>query len=397
MSKTSSRYNFVDAIRGWAILGVLCIHASAFGNNDNTHPWLGAVISQGRYGVQLFFIASAFTLFLSMHRRRASDNSPTINFFYRRFFRIAPLYYLGILFYLYCEGTGPRFWLGNQPTVTYGNIFSNFLFLHGFSPYWINSLVPGGWSIAVEMTFYLLCPLLFRYVKSINQAIAFLVASVFLSEFWSSQLLAPAWIPENELWGSYLYLAIPTQLQVFALGIVMFFLIEGSDNERTVRPWAALLLVGVYQWHGLGFAGAFVGPCLIMYMMSRLRIPPLDNFTSRAIGRYSYGMYIAHWGILRLLGYWKLLDVVSPTTIPLGSINFACRFGLLVLGSWSVAYVLSKGIESPIIAFGNRLIEQREAKARDLLETSGIEPQKGQLAEQDIHTSEEFTEAKAAY
>ena len=63
-----------------------------------TNIYLQILANKGKYGVQLFFIASAFTLFLSRHRRSEVGNK---NFFIRRFFRIAPMYYLGIILYLF--------------------------------------------------------------------------------------------------------------------------------------------------------------------------------------------------------------------------------------------------------------------------------------------------------
>lgn len=47
------------------------------------------------------------------------------------------------------------YWQASQPNITIGNVISNF-YCHGLSPYWINSLVPGGWSITVEM-FFMYC------------------------------------------------------------------------------------------------------------------------------------------------------------------------------------------------------------------------------------------------
>jgi peptidoglycan/LPS O-acetylase OafA/YrhL len=75
------------------------------------------------------------------------------------------MYYLGICYYLIQDGFGPRYFLENESHITTLNVLSNFTFLHGFNPYWITSLVPGGWSIAVEMTFYIILPFLFARIK----------------------------------------------------------------------------------------------------------------------------------------------------------------------------------------------------------------------------------------
>jgi peptidoglycan/LPS O-acetylase OafA/YrhL len=103
-----------------------------------------------------------------MNRRNENEKHPKFNFFIRRFFRIAPLYYIGILYYLWQDGFGSRYWLSDQELVTTANILSNIFFVHGFNPYWMNSVVPGGWSIAVEMLFYCIAPLLFVKIKNVS-------------------------------------------------------------------------------------------------------------------------------------------------------------------------------------------------------------------------------------
>src|SRR5688500_15882045 len=106
------KLDYIDALRGLAILAVVMVHASQYGSFD-VHPILARIISEGGRGVQLFFLVSAFTLFLSYKNRSPLESHPTRNFFIRRFFRIAPMYYLGIVYYLIQNGTGPNYWLGD--------------------------------------------------------------------------------------------------------------------------------------------------------------------------------------------------------------------------------------------------------------------------------------------
>lgn len=55
----NSRIDWLDALRGWAILGVVLVHA---GQSVHIESGLSSQLTDaGRYGVQLFFIVSAPT------------------------------------------------------------------------------------------------------------------------------------------------------------------------------------------------------------------------------------------------------------------------------------------------------------------------------------------------
>ncbi|HEY9657997.1 MAG TPA: acyltransferase family protein [Allocoleopsis sp.] len=78
----------IDSLRGIAILLVILVHTSK--SVEGLSFPISAISNYGQMGVQLFFIVSAYTLCLSMERRR-EERLKEVNFFIRRFFRIAPL------------------------------------------------------------------------------------------------------------------------------------------------------------------------------------------------------------------------------------------------------------------------------------------------------------------
>ena len=86
------KYAFIDALQGLAFLGVVACHLKPY--VPGLPPRLATLLENGDKGVQLFFMVSALTLFLSLDTRGATDTRPTLAFLLRRFFRIAPL--LGI-------------------------------------------------------------------------------------------------------------------------------------------------------------------------------------------------------------------------------------------------------------------------------------------------------------
>ena len=59
-----TKYDFVDTLRGLAVLGVVAIHTSELAPPSSLI--LQTIAHAGSFGVQLFYVASALTLFLSM-------------------------------------------------------------------------------------------------------------------------------------------------------------------------------------------------------------------------------------------------------------------------------------------------------------------------------------------
>jgi peptidoglycan/LPS O-acetylase OafA/YrhL len=161
MSTDVRKYKFIDALRGYAILGVILVHST-----QSVTPVSGVlkcIAESGAKGVQLFFVASALTLSMSWHSRNSQEMSPIRNFYLRRFFRVAPMFYVAIVFYLFLNGFAPSYWAPNG--IQWWFVPLTVLFLNGFHPESITSVVPGGWSIAVEMNFYLILPFLMLHLK----------------------------------------------------------------------------------------------------------------------------------------------------------------------------------------------------------------------------------------
>jgi peptidoglycan/LPS O-acetylase OafA/YrhL len=358
----TTKLDFIDALRGLAVLGVIMVHANQFGSS-HLAPWLGKIVNEGARGVQLFFLASAFTLFLSYKNRLNREQFPVRNFFLRRFFRIAPLYYLGIVYYLYQDGLGARLWLGDQTWVTSWNIVSNLTFLHGFYPYWMNSVVPGGWSIAVEMVFYLLLPFVFSKLKSIHQAFTFLLWSLAGSILLYFVLMRFPLIGCMPLWEKYLFFYFPSQLPIFSLGIVMYFVVIGKESIRNIPKWQSvvfclLLLVEVWRnichslpqhvLFGIGFLCLGIG-------LSKYNFKPLVNPVLKYIGQISFSMYLVQFAVLHWLTSFHLIDYFRHPVL-----NYVTRFSVVTVLCVLLSSLLYKLVEVPFQDLGKRIIERME-------------------------------------
>ena len=303
MSENKYNLTWVDAMRGWAILGVLMVHV---GINENATVFLKTIIANGARGVQLFFLMSAFTMFYTYKRHFKEERKYVGNFFIRRFFRIAPLYYLAIIWYLWLNGTEPNYWTGYIQSITGFNIVSNFLFIHGLYPYYINSLVPGGWSITVEMMFYLFIPGLFLKIKNLKQAVGLLAVFLFIRKALNMLLFNTLNIEPLRLLNEYAFLYLPGQLPIFALGIILYFLFENQydlkDNWKLLFITTILCLTSSWV---VRISFFFV---VIIILCNKYKWLFLQNRAVCFIGKISYSMYLIHFTVLN---FYPRVDVGS--------------------------------------------------------------------------------------
>jgi peptidoglycan/LPS O-acetylase OafA/YrhL len=299
------RFAFIDALRGLAIILVILHHTNL---QIEGVPGLAHRLStQGARGVQLFFVMSSFTLFLSM-KSRQNEPVQKLNFFIRRFFRIAPLFYIGIIFYLVVNGFQPRY--GEEFSVTLPSIASTVLFLNSWSPYWINNVVPGGWSIAIEMMFYLLVPFLFLKIKNLYAALTLTTVTFLASLALYLSLERVQFIQEPQIWKSFIFYWLPNQLPVFFLGIVLYFIFNKIQDLRDSNSITS---------QKFSIKNQKLGTTLIFLSAGLFII--LCYFPSDAVGHFLYGIVFLCLAIALVLHPFKIL--VNPFFCNIGKVSYS--------------------------------------------------------------------------
>ena len=314
-------------------------------------------------------VASALTLCLSMNARKEKS---VYNFYLRRLFRIAPLYYFGIVLYL-IWGTiiiyhhSGLFQVPSQYSLF--GILSNILFIHGFYPKANNNIVPGGWSIATEMSFYIIFPILYSIQSNIGNKKYIQYTSLLVSACLALELIIFKLFDVSPDNNAFIYANIVNQLSVFLIGIYLYRMVIKKST-----PNILLTVLGV----GLSIASCFVLNVNIFTTgLNRFIVPILsafsfmllilnfsntkikNNFFTKSlikIGEMSYSIYILHFIVLDLFVFFYEKNIFHLLDSP------ECKLLILCISVLTASYCLSiisnRFIERPGIEIGKKIINK---------------------------------------
>jgi peptidoglycan/LPS O-acetylase OafA/YrhL len=328
------RIPVLDGLRALAILLVFQFHVVQVtrhlmppDDRAGVDELMFRLFLNGYAGVDLFFVLSGF-LITGILVDAKSGSSYFRAFYGRRVLRIFPLYYAFILYLLLLPSwrsldgflggfAGMRehqwwFWLYLQ------NIPVSLPEPTGLEGF------PGVhlWSLAIEEQFYLVWPavvlvcsrawLMRVCVAAIVGALVFrIMASLDTSSSWAYELTP--------------YYFTPARLDALAIGALVACLVRNAPLQQRLKPaaWPILLgslgvLVGLGAWYGqlspfelgvhtAGFSALalFFGAGLWLLVTSSDKTWVhgfLSGETLRAIGKYSYAMYLFHPIVLAELG-----------------------------------------------------------------------------------------------
>jgi len=372
-SSNPPRFEFVDALRGLAAVYVAVFHTVFVPMFKDAGPeleiphWAYAVVRGGYTSITLFFVISAFSLCHTM-RARWTEPHEVRDFYIRRLFRIAPLFFVMIVVYLM------RDWMiYNNPHKPW-EIIKNALFIFNFFPGQQTGIVAASWTIGVEMIFYLIFPLLFARLDSIASAVALcfaaLLAGVALQE-------VSAHLPiDDALRASFDEFIFFRHLPVFVFGMLCWLVFDRyiARHPRPPAIGAALILGSLwayhawlhgalntlfpdnYYWQAIIYGGLLLG----------LGILPSSIFVNSATlfcGRISYSIYLLHPIVIYHLT--PVYRRIYASGLPLSArflISAAVTLGVVVPLAW-VCYGL---IERPGMRLGKRVLAWRmQARLRN--------------------------------
>ena len=362
-ASVADRLAFVDALRGYAIAGVLLYHCwcAAQDSLPGLNRGITILAAHGRLGVQLFFVVSAFTLCNSIAAGKRRGDFSLGGFFANRCLRILPLYWLALIGY-----SNLRVWDGGA-ALGWKHFLACAFFVNWLTPATLHLGVPGGWSVVCEIWFYAMLPFLAARIKDGAAALNALLIVL------CARAGAYAWLEHHPLgfaggdFRGWLVGILPNQLPVFMAGIVFFHLHCGgarSFSRSAATP--AWLGFGAYLLAARMWNMDFLLPVEYLFTAGFFAIAwalagggagLLVNRAAIFTGKVSYSVYICHFLAVHYAAVWLLPRLMRWDAD--AAFAVFCAGGSLA--SIGLAWALHKGIEVPAQRAGRKWLERRRA------------------------------------
>ncbi len=346
--------DFITGLRAIAALMVVAVHTRAF---DGFGP-IGEIASDnGKYGVQIFFVISGYTIAATY--LKAGHFAP---YFIRRLMRIAPLYYIAVLVFFTLIASGamvaPYFMqlYGSQADAY--NLLAHLSFLSAWDARVANSLIGVEWTIPVEIFWYAALPFLLVWRRSPRSFAKMFFALLILSGL--TRAIGELWLPKHAA-----HFMPTTYGAYFFLGAWCHHL-RAQLKDKPGFAWGWWLLVGyglfaVALLTKTGMSAALMAVATAIIIVSyRVRPGRGQILRSRPfvlVGSISYSIYLWH-----LLVIYLLVAMMGARYAALSDLaTFALVSGATILLS-ILSYLL---IERPTNLLGrslSRRFEVAEAK-----------------------------------
>lgn len=148
----------IDQITFTRFLAAVSIVVFHYGRDVFPFNQFPTLIGQANIGVSYFFILSGFVMMVSYGNK---DRISPLEYYKNRFARIYPVYLIGLLAILPIR------------VLIYGYfaLFTHFAMLQSWFPQWVMEYNFPGWSVSVELVFYLMFPFLYNYLYTKGQKV----------------------------------------------------------------------------------------------------------------------------------------------------------------------------------------------------------------------------------
>jgi peptidoglycan/LPS O-acetylase OafA/YrhL len=354
----------LDGLRGIAIIVVLLHNLTM--TSARTPPLLAQLFEPGWLGVQLFFVLSGYLITRNLLATELSSAVLTA-FMVRRWLRIVPICYALLAVYFYAVPLvvdAPTIVAKRPLQIWYWLFLSNWTEPFGLAAPGLGHL----WSLAVEVQFYLLWPLVVLAVGP-KRLVRACVAVIVLGFVCAATLRVAGASPMA------VYKFTITRMGALAAGGLVALVAQRPSlrvPSRALALGAGAALVAITVWRrGFDYADPVVeiAGLPLSTLLFVLWLLPIARATSsradpardtlavrvpstpwlRAIGRVSYGMYVLHYPL-----HWAVMDRLYPTLLAANGSVSTWKLGAYVVVASVATYLLARvlwmAVERPVLS-----------------------------------------------
>ncbi len=357
----------LDGVRALAILLVMFVHD--YRRFEAVH--LEGFAVHGWIGVDLFFVLSGFLITRILLDSRKNEGYFS-SFYARRALRIWPLYWIILILafplysvvqaFLHLGGTERQWWV-------YLLLVQNLVYPDGLGP----RILTATWSLAIEEQFYLLWPLMVRFIRV--RALVWVLSGMLI---FTAGL---RWLAHvRGVSGIAIFQSTPCRLDGLALGSLLAIWIGSRTFSMSKLRWgSAITLVAglagtvwLIPTNGMDdsapalsftvLAVMFVGFVGLVIGWTGTQMPLANAMRSRAlreVGKVSYCMYLVH---LPVFGFFTGANFARLTRMSLGRWTGLAMFPIECATAFGVASLSWRFFEKPILSLKSRF-ESSPAKA----------------------------------
>lgn len=168
-------------------------------------------------------------------------------------------------------------------------------------------------------------------------------------------------IEDKSILNEFIFMYFPNQLPVFALGIVLYFMLIEKENWKNISFTSFLLLLVMVTvdlfWGGSVFFPDHIlfglGFFLLAYFLSKFPLKLLNNEIVRHIGKISFSMYLMHFAVLYWMYHFGFIDFAEN-----GILNYFIRYSIVIGISILISSLTYQWIELMFQKIGNKLISK---------------------------------------
>jgi len=360
-----TRLDNIDILRGIAIFGVIAIH-TGIPQVYQDYPFIGHLLRLGKLGVHLFFVISAFSLCYSFEIR--GEHGYTLQYFIRRFFRLVPLYY-AVIFYILINRFIQN---GGQNLLLLRDLLMSLTFTHGLDPILVNNGIIGvEWILTVEVFFYLIFPILYRYTKKLNIMLIVAALISLISLFVVRYLRMNPYLDNLSYWNNFIYFSFIFNLPIFMCGMLAFTIWKQHFKLTWLYILSIILMLYLFvpplrlvylpipteYLYGVFFA-------ILILMTGHIKVNNILGRMWILLGRVSYSAYLVH---LIALGYTGMLinNAFDNQILSKSLVHYLSRLLITLVITVLISAFTYKFIEIPGARLGNFIIRKFRPASRD--------------------------------